>query len=119
MVSTAVVANGRYEMRVRRIGAEDTATDSMDTINWFGLKSLLPTPTSYAGITTLSMTLTGSDTIASQTENKINVVPQRKLQIVQNGAFTTTLHLPMTLRQWCVISRTRYGMVMIKLILLN
>jgi hypothetical protein len=87
-----VVANGRYEMRIRRIGAEDTATDSMDTINWFGLKSLLPTPTSYAGITTLALTLTGSDTIASQTENKINVVPQRKLQIVQNGAFTTTLH---------------------------
>lgn len=87
-----VVANGRYEMRIRRIGAEDTATDSMDTINWFGLKSLLPTPTSYAGITTLALTLTGSDTIASQTENKINVVPQRKLQIVQNGVFTTTLH---------------------------
>lgn len=86
------IANGRYEMRVRRIGAEDTATDSMDTINWFGLKSLLPTPTSYAGITTLALTLTGSDTIASQTENKINVVPQRKLQIVQDGAFTTTLH---------------------------
>lgn len=87
-----VVANGRYEMRVRRIGAEDTATDSMDTINWFGLKSLLPTPTSYAGITTLALTLTGSDTIASQTENKINVIPQRKLQIVQNGAFTTALY---------------------------
>jgi len=87
-----VIANGRYEMRIRRIGAEDTATDSMDTINWFGLKSLLPTPTSYAGITTLALTLTGSDTIASQTENKINVVPQRKLQIVQNGVFTTTLH---------------------------
>ena len=86
------IANGRYEMRVRRIGAEDTATDSMDTINWFGLKSLLPTPTSYAGITTLALTLTGSDTIASQTENKINVVPQRKLQIVQNGAFTTALY---------------------------
>ena len=87
-----VVANGRYEMRIRRIGAEDTATDSMDTINWFGLKSLLPTPTSYAGITTLALTLTGSDTIASQTENKINVVPQRKLQVVQDGAFTTALY---------------------------
>ena len=87
-----VVANGRYEMRVRRIGAEDTATNSMDTINWFGLKSLLPSPTSYAGITTLALTLTGSDTIAAQTENKINVVPQRKLQIVQNGAFTTALY---------------------------
>lgn len=87
-----VIANGRYEMRVRRIGAEDTATDSMDTINWFGLKSLLPTLTSYAGITTLALTLTGSDTIASQTENKINVVPHRKLQIVQDGAFTTALY---------------------------
>ena len=86
------VANGRYEMRVRRIGAEDTATDSMDTINWFGLKSLLPSPTSYAGITTLAMTLTGSDTIASQTENKINVIPKRKLQVVQDGAFTTALY---------------------------
>lgn len=86
------VANGRYEMRVRRIGAEDTATNSMDTINWFGLKSLLPSPTSYAGITTLALTLTGSDTIAAQTENKINVIPQRKLPIVSGGAFTTTLH---------------------------
>ena len=82
------VANGRYEMRVRRIGAEDTATNSMDLINWFGLKSLLSSPTSYAGITTLALTLTGSDTIAAQTENKINVIPQRKLQVVQNGAFT-------------------------------
>ena len=86
------VANGRYEMRVRRIGAEDTATDSMDTINWFGLKSLLPSPTSYTGITTLALTLTGSDTIAAQTENKINVIPQRKLQVVQDGAFTTALY---------------------------
>ena len=86
------VANGRYEMRVRRIGAEDTATNSMDTINWFGLKSLLPSPTSYAGVTTLALTLTGSDTIAAQTENKINVIPQRKLQIVQDGAFTTALY---------------------------
>ena len=86
------VASGRYEMRVRRIGAEDTATNSMDTINWFGLKSLLPSPTSYSGVTTLAITLTGSDTIAAQTENKINVVPQRKLQIVQDGAFTTALY---------------------------
>ena len=86
------VTSGRYEMRVRRIGAEDTATNSMDTINWFGLKSLLPSPTSYAGITTLALTLTGSDTIAAQTENKINVIPQRKLQVVQNGAFTTALY---------------------------
>lgn len=86
------VANGRYEMRVRRIGAEDTATNSMDLINWFGLKSLLPSPTSYAGITTLAITLTGSDTIAAQTENKINVIPKRKLQIVQDGAFTTALY---------------------------
>lgn len=82
------VANGRYEMRVRRIGAEDTATNSMDTINWFGLKSLLPSPTSYSGITTLALTLTGSDTIAAQTENKINIIPQRKLPIVSGGAFT-------------------------------
>ena len=86
------VANGHYEMRVRRIGSEDTATNSMDTINWFGLKSLLPSPTSYAGITTLALTLTGSDTIAAQTENKINVIPQRKLQVVQDGAFTASLY---------------------------
>ena len=86
------MANGRYEMRVRRIGAEDTATNSMDLINWFGLKSLLPSPTSYGGITTLALTLTGSDTIAAQTENKINVIPQRKLQIVQDGAFTSALY---------------------------
>lgn len=73
------------EVRHRRLGAEDTDTSAMDRIEWYGLKSLLPTVTSYPGVTTMGVTLIGSDTIAERTENQISVVPTRILPIRENG----------------------------------
>lgn len=67
------------EVRVRRVGAEDTSVKAMDRIEWYGLRTLLPAPASFAGVTTMALTLAGSDVIASRTENQINMVVNRKL----------------------------------------
>jgi hypothetical protein len=76
------------EVRVRRIGAEDTSTQAMDRLEWYGLRSLLPPATSYPGVTTMALTLIGSDTIASQTENQISVVATRRLPRRVDGTWT-------------------------------
>lgn len=75
------------EVRVRRLEEEDTSTQSLDEIQWYGLRSRLVAPSSYAGISTLAVTIEGSDLIASQSENQINIVETRKL----NGTATRSI----------------------------
>lgn len=73
------------EVRVRRIGAESNSTQALDRLEWYGLRSKLPHKASYPGVTALAITLIGSDTIASQTENQVSVVATRKLPVRVNG----------------------------------
>lgn len=73
------------EVRVRRLSAEKTSVKYMDRVEWYGLRSQLSAVTSYAGVTVLALTLQGSDTIASQTENRVNVVATRKLAPLGGG----------------------------------
>ncbi|MDD2663953.1 MAG: host specificity factor TipJ family phage tail protein [Dechloromonas sp.] len=70
---------GEIEVRMRRVGAEDESIEALDRLEWYGLRSLLPAPTSYDGVTTMALTLEGSDKIASQTENQISLLVTRKL----------------------------------------
>ena len=67
------------DVRVRRVGAEQTDIKSLDRLEWYGLRSLLAAPSSYAGVTTMALTLEGSDVIASRTENQISMIVTRKL----------------------------------------
>lgn len=75
------VPNGSTEIdvRIRRIGAEDTSLEALDRLEWYGLRALLPSPTSYAGVTTMALTLEGSDKISSKSENQVNLLVTRKL----------------------------------------
>lgn len=75
------------EVRIRRVGAEDTRLEALDRIEWYGLKTLLTAPTSYAGVTTMALTLQGSDKIASRSENQINLLVTRRL----NGQNTRSI----------------------------
>lgn len=75
------------DVRIRRIGAEDKSLEALDRLEWYGLKSLLPGPTSYAGVTTMAVTLEGSDKISSKSENQINLLVTRKL----NGTATRSI----------------------------
>lgn len=74
------------EVRVRRTSAESTALEALDRLEWVALRTELPTVTSYEGVTTMAMTVTGSDQIASNSENRVNLVPVRKLPPVEGGA---------------------------------
>ena len=75
------------EVRIRRVGSEQTDLKSLDRLEWYGLRSLLPAPSSYAGVTTMALTITGSDAIASATENQINLIATRKI----NGVATRSI----------------------------
>lgn len=75
----------RPQVRVRRTSAESTSTQAMDRLEWYGLRTRLPTVSSYPEVTTMAITIEGSDTIASRSENQINLVPVRKLPPVSGG----------------------------------
>ena len=65
------------EVRVRRNSVESDDTQALDRLEWYGLRSELPAATSYPGVTTIALTIQGSDMLAGQSENKINTVVTR------------------------------------------
>jgi hypothetical protein len=77
------------EVRLRRIGAEPNDTQELSRLEWYGLRSELPgAAVRYPGVTVLAMTVTGSDTIAGQTENQVNLVATRKLPVRSGAGWT-------------------------------
>lgn len=78
----------RPEVRVARIGDEDVSVTSLDRIEFTALRSKLPTVTSYDDVTVMSVTITGSNEIASQSNNRVNLEALRKLPEISGGALT-------------------------------
>ena len=78
----AVPAGTRPEVRVRRQTTEWSDITYKDSVEWVGLRVVLPngTASSYAGITTMAIEVVGGNELAGSAENKISVVPTRKLQ---------------------------------------
>lgn len=81
--------SANVEVRMRRVGAEQTDLKHLDRLEWYGLRSFLgfKTPNSYPGVTTMAITINGSDAIASATENQINLIATRKI----NGVATRSI----------------------------
>ena len=65
------------EIRLRRTSVEGTSVQDLDRLEWFGLKSQLSAKSTYPGVTTMALTVEGSDTIAGQSENKVSAVVTR------------------------------------------
>ncbi len=78
----------RPEVRVRRVTEESTELTDLDRIEWTLLKARLPTVTSYPGITVLAVTIEGTDEIGSQSNNRINLIPVRKLPTWDGSGWT-------------------------------
>ncbi|PMV86012.1 MULTISPECIES: host specificity factor TipJ family phage tail protein [unclassified Pseudomonas] len=78
----------RPEGRMRRIGAKSTETNIQDNIQWYDARTLLPSPTSYPGWTTIAVSAAGGGKLSSQSENKVSVVATRKLPVLVDGAWT-------------------------------
>lgn len=76
----------RPEVRVRRIGAKSTSTSVQDAVQWYGLRAKLTAPTSYAGVTTMTLKVIGGDKIASQAESLVSARVTRLLPEITGGA---------------------------------
>ncbi len=78
----------RPEVRMRRVGAKSTLTNIQDTVQWYALKAKLNPPSSYAGVTTMTVKIRGGDRISAQSDQMISVLATRKLPTRSGGAWT-------------------------------
>lgn len=76
------------QTRARRLTLENTSTQALDRIEWYGLRCQLSQNASYPGVSTLALVISGSDLIASQTENQVNLIETRKLPIWNGSEWT-------------------------------
>lgn len=80
---------GRYEFRRRRTTAVGADTGTNDKVQWYGMRTLLPSPTSYAGWTTIAMRIRGLGAISTSSENRLNLIATRMLPVLQsNGTWS-------------------------------
>jgi hypothetical protein len=77
----------RPEVRMRKNLPFGENIEFHDNIQWYGLKCLLPAPTSYPGVTCLGLRILISDRLASQTENQVNIVGTRVLPVRMDGVW--------------------------------
>jgi hypothetical protein len=88
-------------VRVRRVGAQATDQQVKDTVQWYGLKVRLPTVTRYPRWTTMAVSLRSGGRLAAQSENRINVVTQRKLNVLlPDGTWSTDLRPTKDISAW-------------------
>lgn len=66
----------RPEFQMRRVEPVQGGT-FRDAMQWFGLRTRLPAPTSYAGVTTMTMEMRGGDRLGAQAERQVNCLPTR------------------------------------------
>lgn len=74
-----VAGSSRREFRLRRTTAAQADTRTNDKVQWYGLRTLLQSPTSYAGWTTIAVRIKGLGDIGASSENRINVLATRLL----------------------------------------
>jgi len=78
------VTEGRYQIRVKRITDKIEDSYSQDECHWESLKSFLPGVQYYGNVTMMTMRARATNTLNSQTMQKINCIGSRKLN-VYNG----------------------------------
>lgn len=76
----------RAEARVRR--GPNPSSEWNDACVWYGARSLLQGPTSYADATVISINARGGDRLSAQSESMVSVEATRKLPLLVNGAWT-------------------------------
>ncbi|MFO3720567.1 hypothetical protein [Pseudomonas sp. HLMP] len=95
----------RPEIRMRRIGAKSTETNVQDMIQWYGLRSRLPSPASYPGVTTISIAVAGGGRLGAQSENRVSVVGTRILPTRENGQWTEKRPVRDLVAPFCYVAK--------------
>lgn len=82
----AAAGAARLEFRLRRTSAANTDTRTNDKVQWYGLRTLLASPASYARWTTIAIRIKGLGEIGASSENQVNLIATRILPTLQaNG----------------------------------
>lgn len=66
----------RPEFQMRRVEPL-MGGQARESIQWLGLRTLLPWPKSYEGVTVITMDVRGGDRLSAQSERQVNCVPTR------------------------------------------
>lgn len=83
----------RPEVRMKKIfvnqGSGDPDKEQNDTMMWQRLKGLMinSSPTSYAGLTSMTCDIRGGDRISSQSESLVNLGCTRMLPVLRSGVW--------------------------------
>jgi hypothetical protein len=92
----------RPEVRIRRLGAKSTQTDTQDDVQWYGLRARLETRSSYPNWTTIGIHIRGGGRISESSEDQINLIATRILPTLQPdgtwGAATATRDISAAVR---------------------
>lgn len=80
----------RPEARIKKrfIQQSERETEINNDTVWYGARSLLSGPTSYAGVTVMSVNARGGDRLSAQSETLVSVEATRKLPTRVNGEWT-------------------------------
>jgi hypothetical protein len=80
----------RPEARIKKrfIQQSERETEINNDTVWYGARSLLAGPTSYAGVTVMSVNARGGDRLSAQSETMVSVEATRKLPTRVAGAWT-------------------------------
>jgi hypothetical protein len=90
----------RAEVRMRRTVAPTGDAKNIEEVQWYGLRARLDAPTSYDGVTVLSVRLRGGERLAAQAENLVSVECTRLLPVLDNGAFGETEEATRSIAAW-------------------
>lgn len=75
----------RPEARIRRDAAQ--SQEWQDSVVWYGMRGLLSAPTTYPGLTIMTMDARGGDRMSAQSESLVSVEATRILPVRRNGAW--------------------------------
>ena len=70
------------EIKVIRTTGKFASSRYVDSVEWVGLKALLPSNTSYEHETVLALTIKGSNALSGVAEKRLLVFPTRKLHVL-------------------------------------
>lgn len=74
----------RPEVRIRR--SPNPSQEWQDAVVWYGLAGLMEAPSSYPGLTILTVDARGGDRLSSQSESLVSVEATRILPVRRDGA---------------------------------
>lgn len=75
----------RAEARIRR--APNPSQEWQDSVVWYGLRGLMIAPTSYPGLTIMTLDARGGDRLSAQSESLVSVEGTRILPVRRSGAW--------------------------------